>query len=147
MKTTHIVIMILVAVIALAGGFVGGMQYQKTQSPAGRFATYQNGGQRFGSGGGFGGGRNQNFRPVMGEILSSDDKSITVKMQDGSSKIVVLSSSTSITKSTSGSKTDLTTGTKVLVIGTTNSDGSVTAQEIQLNPVFRMQMIRPTTTQ
>ncbi len=78
-----------------------------------------------------------NGRPISGEILSSDDKSITVKLQDGSSKIVLLSDKTQINKATSVTKLDLKSGEKVAVFGSENSDGSVTAQNIQLNPQFR----------
>lgn len=73
------------------------------------------------------------FRPIVGQILSQDSTSITVKLPDGSSKIVMFSDTTPINKTALGSKTDLTTGTGVRIIGTTNSDGSVTAQDIQLN--------------
>lgn len=127
-------IIITVVLVLVAGGlgFFGGMQYQKIQR--GRFGQFATNGQfqrRFGANGG----------AVMGEIISQDDKSITVKMPDGSSKIVLLSGTTSINKQAAGSASDLKTGEKVAVFGTTNSDGSVTAQNIQLNPVMR---IRPT---
>jgi len=83
------------------------MQYQKSQTRsqlAGQFGG-ANGGGRFGN-------RQPGQRSggaVMGEILSSNDSSITVKLQDGSSKIVILSNSTSINKQATGSKTDLKT--------------------------------------
>ncbi|EKD67236.1 MAG: hypothetical protein ACD_48C00525G0002, partial [uncultured bacterium] len=51
-----------------------------------------------------------------------------------SSKIVVLSGTTTYAKSTDGSQTDLKVGDRVNAFGTTNTDGSVTAQSIQLNP-------------
>ena len=78
---------------------------------------------------------NMGFRPVLGEIINSDDKSITIKMTDGSSKIILISDSTNINKAETASKTDLTVGTTVSIFGQTNSDGSVTAQNIQLNPI------------
>lgn len=80
---------------------------------------------------------------VVGEIISQDSKSITVKLQDGSSKIVLLSDSATVSKTESGSKSDLKDGTTVAVFGTTNSDGSVTAQNIQLNPAFRFGQSSP----
>jgi hypothetical protein len=63
---------------------------------------------------------------------------MTVKIADGSSKIVLLGASVTVSKTSDGSKDDLKTGAKVGVFGTDNSDGSVTAQNIQLNPTFRL---------
>ena len=83
-------------------------------------------------------GNEANFQPINGEIISSDETSVTIKLQDGSSKIVLLSDSTSINKAESGSKEDLKEGEKVLVLGNSNSDGSVSAQSIQLNPPDRV---------
>lgn len=137
MKNQVIIITILVAIIAGGAGFFGGMQYQKSQRP--NFANGQfNGanGQTRQGGQGFGGRVGQNGGAVLGEITSADDKSITVKLMDGSSKIVILSGSTSINKQANGTKDDFKTGTNVAVFGQANSDGSVTAQSIQLNPMM-----------
>ena len=77
--------------------------------------------------------------PVRGQIVSSGDNTITVKLSDGSSKIVDLTSQTKINKATTGSVSDLKTGTTVTAIGTTNSDGSVTAQDVTIgNGMFRI---------
>ena len=65
-----------------------------------------------------------------------DDKSITVKLNNGSSKIVLLTDTMKVTKSDTGVKADLKVGEKVAVFGQGNSDGSVTAETIQLNPVM-----------
>ena len=78
------------------------------------------------------------MRPVSGEILSVDANSLTVKLPDGSSKIVTFSDTTQINKADKATAADLKTGVTVAVFGTTNSDGSVTAQNIQLNPQIRM---------
>ena len=131
MKNNMIVIIVVVALLVGAGGFFAGMKYQQSKSPAGRFGNLQ------GNRNGQFQQRNQGFRPVNGEIISSDDKSITVKLQDGSSKIVLLTDTTSLNKSTEGSKSDLKTGEQVVVFGMENSDGSVIAQNIQLNPLSR----------
>ncbi len=138
MKPLYIAIIVI---IAAAGAFFGGMQYQKTKSPTNA---------QFAQGRGVNGalqgqrtlqrGNTQGFRPVNGEIISQDDTSITVKSSDGSTKIVMLSETTAINKSSQGSKQDLQTGQKVAVFGKENSDGSVTAQNIQLNPGDRMMM-------
>lgn len=76
-------------------------------------------------------------RPVSGEVLSLDDKSLTVKLPDGSSKIVLLTDNVTVSKTESGTKTDLQIGSKVGIFGTDNSDGTITAANIQLNPMFR----------
>lgn len=74
------------------------------------------------------------FRPLTGEITNQDEKTITLKSLDGSSKIVLLSSETQINKAQTATIGDLVTGEKVSIFGTQNPDGSITAQSIQLNP-------------
>ncbi len=125
----NLVTAVVVVILIGAGSFYGGMKYQQLKNPrTGNFQGARNGQQ---------GQRGQGTRPINGEILSQDDKSITVKLQDGSSKIVLVGDSATINKSAEASKSDLKTGEKVAVFGTENSDGSVTAQNIQLNPQFR----------
>jgi hypothetical protein len=123
-----------VAVIVGVIGFMIGMKYQQTKIPplsTNITTTTQNraAGQRLGRGtnGGI-------MRPTTGKIINVDDKSITVKMQDGSSKIILLSTQTRINKSESGTTDDLKEGVQVAVIGTSNSDQSVTATAIEINP-------------
>ena len=153
MKQNSIAVILLVAVITAGGGFFAGMKYQQTRRVSG-FTQMMNGqggrNMMFGNGNGNGNtngtrsGMRNGFRPVAGEIIKQDDTSITVKMQDGSTKIVLVSGTTAINKATTGTKSDLTTGTQVAVFGSENSDGSVTAQNIQLNPVLRGQATSPT---
>ena len=47
--------------------------------------------------------------------------------------IVLFTDKTVYSKSSEGSKTDLKSGDKVLVIGSDNSDGSITATNVQIN--------------
>lgn len=143
--------MAVVAVVVGAAAFFGGVQYQKSQMPM--MANGEGGGNRMmmrqdgpgdqgtmmrGNAGGQGQG--QGMAPVSGEIASVDDKSITIKMPDGSSKIVVLSDDTKINKSAEVSKSDLKTGEQVTAFGAEGSDGSITAQSISIGGgMFRMQ--------
>jgi Domain of unknown function (DUF5666) len=127
------IVPIVLLIVGLGGGFFAGMKYQQTKSPSSQF--FGGGMRRFG-GMGNGGGM-MGFRPVAGEILSMDDKSVTVKMPDGSSKIVILTDKTTFSKTETGSKSDLKVGAQIAVFGAANSDGSVTATNLQLNPMFR----------
>jgi len=129
MKSNYILIVVLLLAVG-GGAFYGGMRYQESKTP--RLGMVQGDrarvvGQRAGAG----------FRPVNGEIISRDEKSITVKLSDGSSKIVMISDSTQINQATSVGKETLKAGEKVAVFGQENSDGSVTAQNVQLNPQLR----------
>lgn len=132
---------VITAFVVGALAFYGGMQFQKSKNliefpGGGRTGNFMMGvGQRGGGPGGQSGQRmmGQGFKSTIGEIISSDEKSITVKLEDGSSKIVLISDTTTINKTDPGSKTDLTVGTKVGVFGSDNN-GTITAQNIQINP-------------
>ncbi len=123
-------ITIAVALVIGAAGFFAGMKYQQARGRA-AFANFGTGGNTR-----FGNGNANNARPVRGQILSIGDTSITVKMADGSSKVVVFSDSTNISQATKAAKTDLKTGDEILVLGNNNSDGSVTANSISINPAL-----------
>jgi hypothetical protein len=130
---------VITALVVGAIAFYGGMKYSQMQrgnfrNGQGNFTFQGAGGQRTGGPDGQGGQRiMQGFRPTIGEIISNDGNSITVKMDDGSSKIVLISETTAINKTDPGTKTDLTVGTKVGVFGADNN-GTITAQNIQINP-------------
>lgn len=112
------------------------MQYQKGQRTT---AFGQLGNGQFGLRGVSGavGARGRGGNGAAGTILSVDTNSITVKLADGSSKIVLLTASTSINKATTAAVSDLTVGERVAAFGATNTDGSITATNVQLNPVMR----------
>jgi hypothetical protein len=135
---------ILLLVAGLIGGFFGGMQYrnyqlQKARGNFGANGNFQrfNGARPSGQNGGMMGRGG-----VAGSILSMDEnadgvlKSITVKLADGSSKIVLFSASTTYSNTVNATKTDLKVGQNVAVFGAANSDGSVTATNVQINPEF-----------
>jgi len=138
-----IVPIIIIIIIVAAGAFFAGMKYGQSKSSAnfGR-ENFQNMSpeerqqrtQQMGTAGvGFRGGR-EGSGFALGEIISKDDKSITVKLQDGGSKIIFFSDTTEVGKFIDGTSNDLETGKTVTVSGITNSDGSLTAQSIQMRP-------------
>jgi hypothetical protein len=130
MKNQNLIITIVAVIIFTGAGFFGGLKYQQSKTPT--FGNFNRGGtQQIGAGnrqGGMRGGQ------ILGDIISADDKSITVKLTDGSSKI------------TTATLTDLKVGTKVAAFGQTNTDGSVSAQNIQINPIERMPQTNTTVT-
>ncbi len=144
MKNKNFVIGIIVVLVVGGGGFFGGMQYQKSKVPS--FAGRGSGNVRgqFSQGDDHQPGQDDGFRgrfsgqgrPVYGEVIAKDDESITVKDQEGGSKIVFISDTTTVAKTDEGSLDDLAEGTQVVVFGSQNDDGSITAENIQLNPSF-----------
>lgn len=129
-----ILVSVILILIAAAGGFYGGMKYAGNKNPQKNFLANGANFQGMRQGGGNGSGNRTGAGFVNGEILKKDDKSITVKLPDGGSKIVYLSDKAEISKSASGTPSDLEIGKQVMVNGTANSDGSITANLIQIRP-------------
>ncbi len=132
-----------IAAVIVVGAvmFAGGYKYAIAKSASGNkgAGNYQAGvGVNFRQGGARGGrgGAGMMGGFVSGEILSKDATSLTVKMRDGSSKIILLSATTKVMKSVAGTSDNLQVGSNVMVTGDTNADGSVTAQSLQLRDAF-----------
>lgn len=131
-QTQWIVAAVVVAVVLFYAGMqfgegqttsvLGGAQNGQGGARGGRMGAQQGG--RGGPGGGF----------VNGSILSKDDKSITVGLTSGGSKIIYFSGTTTIGKMAAGSASNLVVGEQVSVNGTAAADGTVAAQSIQIRP-------------
>lgn len=128
MKSNVLLVAIMVIVVG-AGGFFAGVKYQQSQQPS-RIDFQAMRGVRQGVSGIQ---RPAGSETVRGEIISQDEESITVKLPDESSKIVLISENTEINKATEATVEDLETGAQVMVFGQMNSDGSISASQIQLN--------------
>lgn len=127
----NIIIFTLSLLLVGSISFYGGMQYEKNinaglrqsgfNRPTGGMAM--NPGMRQGSqGGGF----------VNGTIKEKDGDNLVVTTGKDGSKIVLFSERTKILKSTDGSIEDVAVGTPVMIMGSQNQDGSITAQSIQI---------------
>lgn len=131
---------IAILIVGVVGGFLGGYFFRNYQISKLR-TGFANGvqGQRFN--GARAGTPNSGMigrGGTSGTVLSMDDKSITIKLIDGSSKIILFSESTKYVDTKEAAKNNIKVGIEVSAFGTPNSDGSVTAENIQLNPISFM---------
>ena len=120
--------MIAIFVIAGAAGFYGGMLYGQNNRAG--FNANANIMMQRGSG-------MQQGGVAGGEIIKKDDNSLTIKLNNGSSQIILFSGTTKVMKSADGSAADLVVGGQVTITGSKNQDGSITAQSIQIRPRFQ----------
>jgi len=127
---------LLISVIATAimfggaGYFLGAKLSSSARTPQQQGFAGRTGGRM--------GGNAANGGFATGQIIAKDSTSITVQMGNATSttgsKIVFYSDSTPITKSVAGTSNDLSVGEQITANGTANSDGSLTAQSIQIRP-------------
>jgi len=131
-----------ITLVALGIGFGLGILFQKNQKPnfrntnsqlqmgdrasgnrgAGNKQVVQNGGQI---------GQGQNH--ASGEITKIDDSSITIKTQNGGSKLILISNSTAYKQLTDSDKSKLKVGSQITIEGETSTDGSITGKTISIN--------------
>jgi len=134
MSRKKIALALGIVVVVGVGSFYVGMKYAGNS----RFAACVGGrqfsramgnitGQR---GGRTSGGAGAGF--VSGKVISKDKKTITVEVAGGGSKIVFISESIPVMKSTSGSLSDVVVVEQVMINGTSNQDGSLNAQSVQI---------------
>jgi len=130
MDKKYIGIIVLVLIVA-GGSFYGGMAYANGQRATARAGFTAGAGGRFAGGAG---GTRTGGGATIGSIIAKDSTSITVKSASGSTTIVLLGTTTQVMKTAAGSLDDLSVGTNVLVTGTANSDGSVSATTVSIRP-------------
>lgn len=135
--TTAIITIVIIVAASLGAGILTAKYALPSQAstnlPGGRQIMFNGPGQN----GQFARtGRNgttaANVAMVSGELLKKDSVSLSLKTRDGSSRLVLITSSTRATKMVEGSINDLKVGEEIMVNGTPNSDNSITAQMVQV---------------
>ena len=127
----NLLITLVIAIIVGAIAFFGGMKYQQSKQPS--RTDFQAMRERRNGNMPGGAQRPEGTQAIRGEIIEKDEETVTVKLPDESTKIIVISENTEINKATKGSVDDLKTGEQVMVFGQKNSDESISATQIQLN--------------
>ncbi|MDE2173215.1 MAG: hypothetical protein KGJ31_01265 [Patescibacteria group bacterium] len=124
----HVVSTAIVALLVGVGvGYAGASALRPAtpaQNTSGNFTGIRGGGGARGGAGGF----------LSGTVAARDSGSITLNTRDGNSHVVLINPATSVLKSVNGSESDILVGSTIIVSGTTNSDGSLSANLIQLRP-------------
>ena len=134
----NLILILIVLIIVGVGGFFGGIKYGQSQALKNltpekmREVFQQRRGQLFTQNQGQRQRAGQNF--VFGQVISKDEKSLIIKLADGSTKIVFFYPHTQITKTIEGSTEDIEIGKEILITGTQTEDGSLTARTIQISP-------------
>ncbi|MEI8361449.1 MAG: hypothetical protein WCG01_04940 [bacterium] len=134
MKKEYFGFMAVVIIVAIAA-FYGGIKYDQSQGlQKADYQAGQGGARNFAGAGRMGGqGVRSGGGSVMGEVINRDNESLTVKLGgNGGTKIVLLPNSTNVSKSVDASSSDVVVGKFVIINGKANTDGSVTAQSVQL---------------
>jgi hypothetical protein len=133
----QIPIFIAVIIIVAAGSFFGGMKYDAGKKTANGMA--QRFGQLAGAQRGAGGFRANGANLVNGEVLAKDDKSVTIKLNAGGSKIVFFTGATQFMRTATDTIDNLKVGDNVMANGSSNADGSLNAESIQMRPIMPVQ--------
>ena len=82
-------------------------------------------------------------KPFFGTVTAVNGSALTVQMQwpmrpnqQAATPKTLTVTLTSTTTYTGGTQASITTNTKIAGVGTTNSDGSITATQVRINPTF-----------
>lgn len=151
MKLDHILIFTIILILVGSGAFFGGSKYGEnnaTKNSANANLTGQQSLEFNGQAGGVTIGssasgnatrvRNGGGRPITGTVVSANASTLSIKLTDGSTQTVTISSATTLDKTSSASVSDLTSGATVMIVGGQGTDGSTVATSIQINPLNRM---------
>jgi hypothetical protein len=125
----------LIAIVIVAGGigFMVGFRIRNSRVANRQFPVPQTAiTQRMGNRGFY--GRTGNGRNLTGQITNVNGDTVTVQLTNGASQVVKITSSSKISRSSTGTTQDLQNGKTIAVSGVLNSDGSINAQSVLVSP-------------
>jgi len=149
-RTVKIVIAVVGALVLLAGSFYGGTLFGKQQAQAALPEGFRDrimrsvpgeepsggaGQRQFGQAGG--GQFSASAGGLVGQIEEINGSSLIVTGFDGQKTTIQATETTLIEKYASVTVSDLVAGEQVVVSGSQNEDGSITARSIQVAPAGR----------
>ena len=157
-KALQIIIVLVIVIVVAAGSFYAGTVYAQQQATANRAAQFAGRQGQFpgldgdnadgnapqfqqgGRAGNLGGNRTagQGGGGTFGQIAEIDGGTLTITTRDGNQIKVLVTDTTLIEKYASVSATELETGETVIISGSANEDGSITARSLQVAPAGRM---------
>ncbi len=126
-KYTMHIVWAVVAVAALTAGIFWGKGMASASARTSAGGANGISARTFAARGGVAGGG-----AVTGQIASIGSSSLTLQLQNGNSEVVFFSSSTAVTEPKSIAITQIAPGANATIVGTQNSDGSVTASAIRI---------------
>jgi len=118
-KTLAIIVIVIIAALA---AFYAGAKYEKHKLSALGLLVNKSATKKAAVG-----------NSIKGTITAADDKSITIKMTNGSEKTIEFSSSMTFGTKGTGSASDLFIGELVVITGENNPDGSFAATNIRIS--------------
>lgn len=133
MTNKNIIISCLFVVAVGVGSFFGGVKYQQKKLTSdrrpGEFPEMRQKGE--------GGMLRPESNPagedvIMGEIINLDGELLSISLPNGGSKLMIVSSNTSISKTVAGTLSDLVPGEYITTFGEANAEGVIVPKSIYL---------------
>lgn len=133
MTNKNIIISCLLVVVVGGGSFFGGVKYQQKKltfdRQLGEFSEMRQKGE--------GGMLRPESNPaeenvIMGEIINLDGELLSISLPNGGSKLMIVSSNTSISKTVAGTLSDLVPGEHITTFGEVNAEGVIVPRSIYL---------------
>ena len=118
----------IISLIIIAVAFYGGLRYGRS----GTSSIGSNNRSFSGQGGLTRRSFNNSGGVIRGDIIKKDSQSVVVALPVGGSQIIWYSTSTQVQKTIAATVDDLSIGQTVMINGSANSDGSLSANSIQL---------------